>query len=619
MKTLNLLIVLFICSLASAETYYVDIDGDPANGDGSIGNPFASLQQAVSEVTTQGDTIHINSGTYTQTTSVDIPVGVSLSGDGESSVLVSNIPNGFDSYILRLNSDIEGTDGDQVIHDLKFDGDNLSGDKAISISKRSNVKIFNCTFVDFFDRGIQFSGKGWNGGVGEPDTYAVGNEFYNNTVTNCAQFDGWARGGLMIGGQDGMLVYDNVFDETARGNGLSGQGIKFVNDGYLRNCKIFHNEVTTEQGSTNVFAIEIWNYTGGNIVYENVTHGGWGINTDEAHIGSSTFSVDIHHNYIDNATRATSNASGISFDGSINGVIVRGNIIKNCHYGIFFSVDSMQSGSLYSNDVKVYNNIIDGIGREGNWGQGIAFSTHGNSHLSNFHFYNNTIYTRYGYPSCDHIIQVPSGGPDWHTFTFRNNILIGAATAGLTLREGTSSVPIDTVIFENNLVFDCGNDNDPNFLLTPTNLSVQNNKKVDPLFISSTDFHLQANSPARQAGQQIEGYTVDLEGVEVTDPPNIGALQNEESPSSISANIYSNTKISLFPNPANGYFFIDFNKTPGENFILKIYDTAGRMIYEEIIKRESRIVKVPITLNPGLYTVQIMSKTYTSSSKVIFQ
>jgi uncharacterized repeat protein (TIGR02059 family) len=59
-----------------------------------------------------------------------------------------------------------------------------------------------------------------------------------------------------------------------------------------------------------------------------------------------------------------------------------------------------------------------------------------------------------------------------------------------------------------------------------SNYEFLNNQKLDPLFVSSTDFHLQAGSPAIEKGLYIQGLTIDYEGKTINNPPNIGAFES---------------------------------------------------------------------------------------------
>jgi hypothetical protein len=61
--------------------------------------------------------------------------------------------------------------------------------------------------------------------------------------------------------------------------------------------------------------------------------------------------------------------------------------------------------------------------------------------------------------------------------------------------------------------------------LVPTNATIQNDLVADPTFVATDDFHLQAGSPAIDAGLPIPYVTVDHEDVPVGDPPNIGCYE----------------------------------------------------------------------------------------------
>ncbi|MHC4712245.1 MAG: putative Ig domain-containing protein [Planctomycetota bacterium] len=64
LRTLIVILALaFIAAGASAATYYVATDGNDVTGDGSSGNPWATLQHAVDTIS-NGDTILVKPGTY---------------------------------------------------------------------------------------------------------------------------------------------------------------------------------------------------------------------------------------------------------------------------------------------------------------------------------------------------------------------------------------------------------------------------------------------------------------------------------------------------------------------------------------------------------------------------
>jgi hypothetical protein len=199
----------FQCSFAA--TYYISTNGSDENGNGSINSPWQTLYRATSAVLTPGSIIHVNAGTYTEILQCTLAVGVSLEGDGITSVLKSALTADW-KEMLVLSSDTQGKNGNQHISNLKFDGQNLTTYWGIRIIGRSNVEVHHITMENFKSNGIYFDGRTDNK-EGAPTVFATGNSFHDNIVNNCAAYNlstgEYGRGALNIGGQDGMLVYNN--------------------------------------------------------------------------------------------------------------------------------------------------------------------------------------------------------------------------------------------------------------------------------------------------------------------------------------------------------------------------------------------------------------------------
>ena len=54
----------FVGNVRAGSTYYVSTSGSDSAGDGSIGNPWATIKYATRQSTTAGDTIYVRAGTY---------------------------------------------------------------------------------------------------------------------------------------------------------------------------------------------------------------------------------------------------------------------------------------------------------------------------------------------------------------------------------------------------------------------------------------------------------------------------------------------------------------------------------------------------------------------------
>ena len=176
--------------------YYIDPAGSDTRGDGSKNKPWSSLSHACS-VVTSGSTIHLNPGKYIESKRCTLAPGVSIEGEGLSSLIISHYvsKDEIDALIL-LKSSPPGVNGNQSISNLKLDGD-LTGTKAIYGYFRNNVTIRNCTIENFASVGIAFkndiiqnvNGKdnyGWMNGLSSymQDVFIQNNVIFNNCNNN---------------------------------------------------------------------------------------------------------------------------------------------------------------------------------------------------------------------------------------------------------------------------------------------------------------------------------------------------------------------------------------------------------------------------------------------------
>ena len=546
MKKILIAIFISVTLAANATTYFLGPNGNDASGNGSINAPWKTLAFACSKAISSGDIIHVNAGTYPETSQSKLAAGVSIEGEGVNSLITSNIATEY-MYTILLQSGSEGTNGNQHISNIKMNGSS-SAFAAIGINARSNVKIYNCTFENFFAQGVMF-----NGGTGylsrAPGTFATGNEFHDNIITNCARYVAANNNGdgcVMIGGQNGLLIYNNTITQTARGAGLNGYCFKYYSEGYNKGVKIYNNILTTapaagsEPSNSWGFILESHNSLGGMELYGNTCKGAWDLCGSSK--GTYEFAWDIHDNTMGFDTQSpaldTEGDVGIRFESNFERSNIYRNHFKNLSMAIYVSC----STGFTMKDLYIYSNLFENLGTNINGkGWALRFTPNPMSDLSNtvtnWNIWNNVIIAGTSH-STAYGIQLPYGNAS--NFSVRNNIIEGFDQG--PVQNGTSGSG-SNVSIENNIFYNNGNSNAAAGSIAYTNYVNQNNLKVDPLFVSSTDFHLQSSSPAIGKGIDV-GLTTDYNGNSWKNPPSIGAFESGSASSAPVAPVYQSSLVA---------------------------------------------------------------------------
>jgi uncharacterized repeat protein (TIGR02059 family) len=126
----------------------------------------------------------------------------------------------------------------------------------------------------------------------------------------------------------------------------------------------------------------------------------------------------------------------------------------------------------------------------------------------------------------------------------KNNIILNNANG--TWLNVVNSGSINGLYVNNNILYNNAGNNDPTFSgNSVSNYTFTSNIKSNPLFVSSTDFHLQATSPAIGKGLTLAGLTTDYEGKTLNIPPSIGAYESGSTaviPSAIP--VYQNSVVA---------------------------------------------------------------------------
>ena len=618
MRNSLIVLFLFISFTISGATYYIDPAGNNSNS-GSGSAPWKTLAYACSKATAAGDIIHVNAGTYLETTQCVLAVGVSIEGVGATSIIKSHYVGGSDmnSALIMLSG---GTNSGQHISGIKLDGDALTGDKAIVVYNRSNVSIYNCTIVDFATQGIRFWGSG----------NCTGNSIHDCSILNCS----WANGSdrqaaVPIAYQTGFLLYNNTLNNNLRADGTNGIGLKIWDAVYA--LKIYNNYFTSPSvctgGNNYPFAIESWNSAKlcgyGMEIYGNTFKGqvdfGAGVTK-----GSYAYGVDFHNNIcgfeVADIPSDPSKESKIAlqFEEIVSDVIIRNNLFKNIDRQVYFCSNGT-SGSF--DNIKVYNNIFQNIYY--NWqaqntlagykahGVGIIFGGSAFTYVRNIYIWNNDFIAYSGGPGAGEVgVFLPTTGNNSNV-NIQNNIFKGFATAPISADAQSAGGTLATLVIQKNVLYGNGNSNNLSTTgFTPTSLTNDGGIKSDPLFVSSTDFHLQATSPAIGKGMTLAGLTTDYEGKTLNIPPSIGAYESGSTaviPAAIP--VYQN---SVVANATPSLVEMTYNLTLA-NIVPAI--TAFKVLINSVAATVNTIAvsgtKVQLTLASGIKYGDVVTVSYT--------
>ncbi len=261
---------------------YVSVSGSDEAGDGTQFSPWRTPDYAAMSAN-PGDTIRLAPGTYDIVSPIELPVGVSLEGAGESTVLTSSVLTeeiGGQYAILRLVSPIgesgKKTNGSQHVSHIRFDGGGTAT-QAIEIQNRCDVAIHDCVITNFVHIGV-----GWRATDPDDETppsqFVTGGLFCNNYMKDNSYYgpDAWGsiygRGALFCGGLQDFEMYGNMIIEDCRTGigGVRGVPVKFwYYSGWMYGCRI-HDNVIERRGSPTfstdavswAFAVESMHHSG---------------------------------------------------------------------------------------------------------------------------------------------------------------------------------------------------------------------------------------------------------------------------------------------------------------------------------------------------------------------
>jgi parallel beta-helix repeat protein len=215
-----LLLTVAILTLTAAAAYaapppdiYVDDDGSDITGDGSSGNPYATITKGLS-MASHGDQVYVLAGEYDE--NITLNDGIWLRGASSSTVTLRAAGAGAPVITVAILADTDTIiDGFTIV-----DGDNTGGSGGGISALLSSPTIRNCTIVNCTaDSG---------GGI----AYWGGGSMYNNIIRNNMAVAGDGGGILNLGSGDidRNTIYGN--DATDNGGGIyvSGTGSEITSN-----------------------------------------------------------------------------------------------------------------------------------------------------------------------------------------------------------------------------------------------------------------------------------------------------------------------------------------------------------------------------------------------------
>jgi len=587
-KIILFMILVAFATISNATTWEIKPSGNDTTGNGTLATPWRSLYKACTTVTTSGDIIHIGVGTYLELRACPLSVGVSILGDGATSIIKSHFvaPNriyGYTVATIYLVSTTEGANGNQTLSNFTLDGDGLIGNFAMLIKRRGNVILHDLTVRDFYMAGITFIAN--SDPSLEPTTYSSNSQLYNCTMSNCGDTDAtWDGGGLIqSSGQADMLIHDNNLSQIGRALGHNGNIMNFGR--YNKGTKYYNNVSTKFDSDAGAwsFHIEGWNNVGGVEIYNNTFNGGDIVLDIAGYLSSKgeyEYSYSVHDNLFQprlegqGKTYAKKGVLIESYDA--RDVLIYNNTFKDGYWGVSIYprycnniqiYDNIFSNglfplSIHSNADAVYN-ITDihffrnsgSLSKDGATtyeDAAISIVARETSNVSDVFIYNNTF-------STDNLVKMvgvkvqtgntsgttPISGGTMSNINIKNNILTYFTNVGQfwVLNNGA----INGLHLENNLAYNTSNSNVlPVFwaynigtLSNYTylnNIPISNTTQQNPLFVSITDYRLQTESPARNTG-----VNVGLPYLETA--PDIGAFEySVPLPAVLSSEVKENGK-----------------------------------------------------------------------------
>jgi len=477
--------------------FYVDRNqGSNVTGNGTQAAPWETISFALSQISGANHTVHIAAGVYDRTASsegwseifpIHIKNGISLVGASTDTALIDAV-NSANAILIK-----DVSNGSVTIENFSIKCGNPAGIKC----ENSNVTIRNCYIFENNTKGLSVSNSSnsyslllENNKINDNHGYGLDlargiyfiskNEINNNDATGfwSNSYGIYSSGGI-------LYIINNIIQDNSSSH-EHGYGLNFYN---CKKVEIRQNLVKGNKGiiSTHPEGYGLSVSADSSIIVDNEVEANYG----EAGISCSGEYTRIDSNFvsqnrigIDIKSKDSSVGHNVIFNNHLTGLYVNSNQTSQIHYNEIFSNAGYgiqtSSGKVTLTRNEIYNNANYGIKLSGS-----------DSPL----VYQNALYENNGG------ISLGDSGSIIYNNIFANNQKYAINETGIEADPFSCRY---NLFFKNtNVYFDEGQFVYPNLIMTETFVpECSNNLAGDPLFIDTenNDFHLQANSPAINAG-----------------------------------------------------------------------------------------------------------------------
>ncbi len=314
-------------SVSAATTWYVDDGGSNTTGDGTLGNPWATIQHAIDDAgVLAGDTIHVAAGTYSE--NIIVNKSLTLTGNTiDPSAVIINGDSENRGIVVTINANNVTITG----FSITGSGSTPLEDCAVGLGAVSGCNIDNNIISN-------------NDGIGIALQMSNGNYIQNNTL------DSNNIAGIGLLGSSNNNILNNTSINTIEyidGSNHLGYGIVLAAiDTNSDNCPEFTSNENVIDGNTctgnEVDGIYLDDRCNDNTITNNVISGNAknGIYCWKSS-GNTITDNAITNNYLNGIQLMASqdnNITGNSITGSENGILIRsGNSFDGSSWSHFVS------------------------------------------------------------------------------------------------------------------------------------------------------------------------------------------------------------------------------------------------------------------------------------------